>query len=244
MTASKSSNYSLELSDFEFESIAFEVRYSSAYLHWDRAGAIWSEVASKLPGLTIVNAEPSKTVFTLHRRYLFTIELERVICIEYFPNKKLDEFISTLKEFIEITVRHLEVTDYSRIGIRLIYFKEYPDQEAASGALLSTGLIRIPDGKHFGIEGKATHPEYGMRWESKTKGATVRIKAEGRKLDFDAPLNIKELSPVHILKYGLTVDIDYFTSATIGTGQFRAEDWVNQSVHFVKLGIGSFLGGK
>lgn len=241
MPNSKSFDRPLELSSFEFESIIFEARYSHAYLHWDRAGAIWTEANSKWPNLKMASVDPTKTAFTLPEGYLLTITLENMVCAAYHQDKDLDGYIDVLKDFVELTTRYLEISDFSRIGLRLTYFKEYPDQEAASKALLSTNLLRLPEGKQFGIDGNATHPEYAIRWESKNRGATVRIKAEGRKLDFEAPLNIKELKSVSILKNGLTVDVDYYTLATVSVGQFRAEDWVNNSQHLIKRGIGSFL---
>ena len=43
----------------------------------------------------------------------------------------------------------LQVEEYSRVGLRFTYFLRFPEKQTASAALLTTGLLRLPTGKHF-----------------------------------------------------------------------------------------------
>jgi len=238
-----SPNNPLDLSDFQLEQAVFEARYALAYLHWDRAGAIWTEARTKWPGLQLSQAEPAGTQFTLENRYALSVSLDKATAVDHRPDRVLKSFVELLEDFVELITRRLEITDYSRIGLRLIFMKQYPDQEAASFALLSTNILRIPEGPRFGIDSPPILPEYAVRWEGKATGTTVRMKAEGRKYGFDPPLDWKEVSPVHKEEYYLKFDIDYYTVASVAVGQFSAKDWIDQALHFIRRDSKAFLGG-
>jgi hypothetical protein len=64
-----------------------------------------------------------------------------------------------------------------------------------------------------------------------------------RKIDFDAPLGLGELTPVHLEQNLLALDVDYYTLAAIAIGQFKAPDWIQQAYRLIKRDIAQFLRG-
>ena len=235
----------LDLADFDIDKVTFEIRYDNAYLLWDRAGLIWSEAQHQWPSLTVQRAEPNNTIFLLDRRYELGVELKRTFVNAYRPAADLGNFIDILEKFVPLVNRALELSRYIRIGFRLFYVKPFADADGASAAVLSTGQLRTPAGRHFNIDGKPLYPECFLRWEGKTTAVRVHLAARSRKLDFEpTPEAAKILDPVHSDKHEVLLDIDYYTLANVTIGQFRVKDWLTQAFHIIKRDSGVFLGGE
>src|SRR5258705_13436179 len=82
----------LELSTFWLEKASFEIRFSSALLHWDRAGATWMDVSSKWPELKMAVGEPGRTVFHLNRDFQVALTLTNATVVGAAPDSSLAYF--------------------------------------------------------------------------------------------------------------------------------------------------------
>jgi hypothetical protein len=232
----------LALDDFVLEKVAFETRHRSAYLLWDKAGVIWTKAAKRWPKLDPKpsHIEPAKITFRFGTDLEASVEIGSALAIGHYPNLK--EFGEFTEEFVRLVTHELQVEDYSRVGLRFTYFLLFKTKESAAAALLNSGLLRLPAGKHFSIDGKVTFPKAAFRWEGESLGALVRLEAEGRKLDFDPPMGVKELPSVHEEKFGIVLDIDYYTIASTGVGQLHIGEWISQVSHLVRRDSKAFLG--
>ena len=233
----------MNIKDFQFERSVFEFRYSQSYLHWDRAGVLWHAALSKWPKLKRTRGEPNITSFMLENDYEISVMVDKTNIICYYPKSNLADFIEKAHYFLGSVTRQLEIEQFTRVGLRMFYFKSYPDEQSASADMLGAKLLNLPDGPHFGLDGSFTYPELAARWEGRAAGVTVRLRSEGRKIDFDPPHGIGELQSVHEEKFGLVCDLDYYTKGTVTTGQFRTQDWINQVLHLIRRDSHKFLGG-
>jgi hypothetical protein len=233
----------IDIADFELKNATFEVRFHECYLHWDRAGSIWTEAVTKWPKLEVIKGEPSTTAFRLEDSFQLSVHIDRANIIALKPQSTLRDLMEMSDIFIPIVVKRLEIRDFSRVALRLTYFKSYPDKASASSAFVTTQALRIPTGSHFGIEGTPLFPEYSLRLEGESRGATVRMKAVGRKLDFVPPAGAEGLTPLHEEKYGFEFDVDYFTIASVGIGQISFGDWIKQALHLIRRDSSHFLRG-
>jgi hypothetical protein len=75
----------MDINDFHLERAIFEYRYSPSYLHWDRAGALWTEAASKWPQLKNTRGEPNITTFKLDDAYEISVTSEKASVTGYEP---------------------------------------------------------------------------------------------------------------------------------------------------------------
>ena len=107
--------------------------------------------------------------------------------------------------------------------------------------MLDTKVLQLSEGPHFGLDGSFSLPEYAVRWEGRTAGVMVRIRTEGRRIDLIAPLGIRELKAVHEEKFGIVLDIDYFTKGQLTVGQFSAQNWLGNVLHVVRRDSRKFL---
>ena len=240
----------MELSDFELERIAFEFRYAPAYLHFDRAGALWTEATERWPNLKPERSEPTVTTFHLDNHHEFSVTIDKTHVVSHYPN--VEEFVQLCEPFTELVTRNLGVLYFSRIGLRHVYFRKFPSKEEASAAVLSTRMLSIPEGhatppsnerRHFGVELSSLYPEYALRADGQGTGFVLRLRSEVRKIDFDPPMNMRQINALHETKAGILFDIDYYTTAKVSIGQFRAQEWLNQAIHLVRRDSRQFLGG-
>jgi hypothetical protein len=171
-----------------------------------------------------------------------TLEPNRA-CIQLFDQDRLKEIPRLAAEFAKMVASVLELQEFTRVGLRLVYWKVFPEKEAAAEAMVNCGLLRIPEGKHFGVGGLLVHPEIAFRKEEGGKGFSVRIKAEGLEYKLELPYLwhqvAKSVSEVH---EQLSFDVDCYLQGSILLSQIAFEDWIVQTLHAVRRDSNSFLG--
>jgi hypothetical protein len=225
----------LNFADFTLERAVIELRYSQAYRLWDRSGIIWSEAQRLWPDLHLIDANPAKTHFRIADKLELAVELENARAVALQPKHgHLDEFSDLATLFFKIVLENLEPSSLLRVGMRFIYFMKFSDRDAASMAMTDLALLKIIDPATFGSENKVTLPEYAVRYEGKAKGFSVRIRAEGRRLDFEPPIEIEALHAVHQETFGIVFDIDHFTVAPMAVDQLSIAEWSRQASRLTK----------
>lgn|GEM_PF-1316387 len=232
----------MDLSTFKLLSATLEVRYEKAFRLWDYSGRLWAKVANMWPNLKIGTAQPNVSTFSLDERYQLSVALDKSHIGDTAPISSLKDFTEKTKDFVKVISQSLEIEYFTRVGFRTVFVKVFPDKQQAVDAMISTKLITIPDGVHFGIQGKVLLPKYGLRWEGESVGVTISIEVRDRKIDFDPPAAVEELTSIHHELHELVYDIDYFTLGIVSTGQLDVMEWLSQAYHLVKRDSKNFLG--
>lgn len=240
---STSSMDRLSISQFELEQATFEVRFQEAYLHWDRAGAVWSHAKRVRSDLELVDASPGRTVFRRGRHFELAVQLDRINVTAVEANEVWSDYLEMVDEFVLSTLRILEVNSLDRVGSRFIHFKKVTTKEAAAVDLQSTGLFQLPARPLFGVKNpKVLYPEIGVRFEGPSTGVTVKLKAEGRRLKLSLPLGAKKDLYEYSEEYeGIVFDIDCFTTVPIDIGKLGPSEWLERWRHVVRRDCDSFL---
>jgi len=229
----RSSVTPFDLSSFQLEQGVLEIRYPLALGLWDKSGALWRSVQGKWPDLRLAHAEPMKTQFQTGKNAL-KVEVELASVTAVNPERSLEEFAAMTKEFFAMTTQHLQLSLFKRVGLRLIYFKEFNDKKEASAAFFALRLLNVPDGKKFEIDDQPIDPQYILRWESDKKGVLVQCRVETRKTEFDPPAALESLiKPVHQEKSGIVFDVDYYTVSPVEPGQIDMSQWVKHALHVI-----------
>lgn len=233
----------LDLNTFTFERAIFEVRYPPALLLWDRSGQLWSEARERWQGLEAIGAQPDKTVFKLEPDREFTVEIGAARIIRHWPKLPLKDFTENASSFFDIVTQQLEISTLSRVGLRLIFFREFPDRETAGAAVLETGLLNPPGGRCFGGEGKPISADCSFVWETKAVGIRAVVAYQRREYKLERPLGLAEIEPKEIVQNGVVFDIDFYTTGIITIGQLGVDEWIQQHVRALKRDAGAFLAG-
>ena len=233
----------LDLGKFKLKKVILELRYANAYLLWDRAGEIWSRAEMKWPGLNLKKAEPGATIFAYENRFELGINLDKTFIVGHDPKPDLEQFSDYTGIFSDIAKDSLGLSEYNRLGLRVFYERKYDGKNSASQALFGSVDLPQPSGKHFNVSGKVVQPEFALRWEGQAIGVRASLAVQSRKIDFDAPLGVDEFSSIHAEVDLLVLDVDYYTLARIGVGQFQAKEWIQQAHHLIKRDIDTFLIG-
>lgn len=232
-----------DLSQFTLRQAVFEIRYKEAYLLWDRAGQLWEAANNKWPNLKWVDIKPAKQLFKLNDTYELNVELSKAHLSDTKPSSSLKNFIEHSESFLNLATQTLNISEFTRLGFRLIYIRDYPDKISAANSMLDTKMIKTPEGKHFNISGKVLLPMYSLRWESETKGVRVTLQVQDKKIEFEAPIGLKEVPSINLEKYELIYDIDYYTLAPIVKGQLKIKEWLSEAYQLIKRDSKVFMGG-
>src|SRR2546423_7976851 len=158
VAASSTSDYNkkaalpLDLHDFRLDQLIFEARMTiPALLIWDRAGELWQAFMLSYPNTELIHAEPAKTQFVVDKKYDVAIEMQRIIVLGYFPPNPDETFTKIVNEIINLAIKNLGIEVFTRIGVRAIFFKEFPNEKEAQQALLTAKLVSTTKRQHFGI---------------------------------------------------------------------------------------------
>jgi len=235
-------NASLDLSRFKLNHATIEIRFNNAYILWDRAGLIWSKASSKWANLKMGKAEPMVTTFIIDDRYEMSVKLDKAHFIDLKPSSSLKEFMANAELFVTLVAGTLDITEFTRLGFRLIYRKKCDDKVKAADALISTKRINVPRGKHFNIEGKVLMPSCSLRWEGESTGVRVVLSAQDKRIDLDVTPGVEEIDPVHIEQSEVVYDIDYYTLKNTTIGQLNVKEWISQAYHLIKRDSDVFMG--
>jgi hypothetical protein len=233
----------MDISYFDLHSVNFEVRFDRAYLLWDRAGAIWQNIHKAYPNIKPREVNPGKVTMTIDQRFQLTTEMDKLIVNVFLPPNNVDDYVKLCEYFISMSIEILQVTLFSRIGLRSIYRRDFKNREEASAALISTKMMKIPEGMHFGIEGLPMLPRYSMRWEGDKRGVQVNFQAQERKILVEPVMGEPTVEGVDKDLFELIYDIDYFTIGTVEVGQFRASDWITNAMRVIRRDSKVFLEG-
>jgi len=234
---------SIDFSNLKLTSATIEIRYDNAYILWDRSGMIWSKASQAWLGLKTTQAEPNVSRFIINDRFDVMVSLDRSHLIDTKPTSSLKEFIEYAPIFLNLVMDSLEINKIERIGFRLIFKKYFKDKDMAANAIVSSKMMNVPTGKYFNIQGKVLSPVYSLVWEGESTAAKVTLKAADTKIDFNVPSGLEdEIPPVHLTKYEVLYDIDYYTINAVSRGQFNVKDWIEQAYHLIKRDSKNFIG--
>lgn len=231
---------SLDLSSFKKKSVTFEFRYEPAYLLWDRAGAVWSNLKQYWADLQVIDAKPNLTSFRAGEEFALEIGIDKAHITSF--GLKHSDITEPFEQFLYIVRKTLELKTYSRLGYRVIYEKKFRNKEDSTQQFKDMGIVNFPQGQLFNIAGNIYNPELSYRWEDEIIGLRVLIKSVVQNVKFDAPPEIEELKTIDIENNLLVIDFDYYTKAATTPGQIKLSDWIKQIVHYINRDSKYFLG--
>jgi uncharacterized protein (TIGR04255 family) len=231
----------LNIDDFAPFSVTCELRFKNAYLIFDRTGKILEDLREHFTELEISSASPQQTGFTAQEG---TFGLEIGAC--RFTSSKLDgtgeAFAKQGKLFFDTVVEQLNVTVFTRIGLRYIARKEFKSEEEAKVSLASLALANLGPTKRFNISENPI--EAVFRWEDKDLGVLFRLKAETTTVKLSVPPELRaSVPPLDKKIIGITLDVDYYTVAPVDREQWEPDAWVRQKLRMIKKEADGILAG-
>lgn len=233
----------LKLSDLTLESISFEARYDDGFLFWDKSGHVWDEMKRKLDKLQIRKAEPATTLFTMPNGYQLVAGLDRCYVQVTASDISMPEFVENSDLLLSCVCKHLALRKFSRLGARFIYAKRFESKKDSTGAVLSLNAMKIPVGKHFGIQGNVVGPEYRVRWETEKVGLYIQITDQTQTVNFEPPALIEEIKAIKEDRFRMVYDVDYYTKSVVLLDQLNVKEWINNIHHLIKRDSDVFFQG-
>jgi hypothetical protein len=230
----------LSIDDFKSTLAICEVRYEEAYLLYDRTGKIGDTLRKDFSDFKVVNAAPHQTTFKC-KEGSFVLELKSCRFATKMAGGKLDSFGRNCKLFFDCVTANLETKVFTRIGLRVMFRKDFKAVEDAKKELNSLSLTTVDSIARFGV---AEPPvEVLLRWEDAQIGTTLRLKAETSKFDVELPAEIEPETPeIHKSFHGLNLDVDFYTVAPVEVSQWDASSWISHSIRTIRRDTDQIFG--
>lgn len=232
---------SLHISQFKLKKVAYEVRYRDAFLLFDRTGILLEDARKKWPTIKLESAEPKISAFKIDYRYSLQIKIDSAAIIAYNPKPSLEEFIEDAKSFETLVRKTLEIVEYTRVGFKPTYHKEYKNKESATEDIVSSLGLKNISGKHFNIEGILSNITYEHRWEDDLFGLASQLWSEERTWDFNPPLEAEGLKPEKTTQTSIKYSPDYYTRKSISVNKLDTRIWIENAFHMIKRDSKVFL---
>ena len=232
----------MEIADFEPHRFSYEVRYPPAYALWDKAGAMTQELQRQFPTLEVVEGTPAKITLIVKPNIELVVELGKAFTVMHGPTRSGEDLVISAKAITSCAIDVLGVSNFDRVGTRLIYRKEFPTIEQAAARLISFKMLNVPETRVFSQQGALKDTEYRYRWESEATGVMLRFAAVTEKVDFNPQLSLADrVAPVSSTRHLLIADIDYFTVTTVLKEQLKVDDWIKNAIHLTNRDTKVFL---
>ncbi len=227
--------------DFKTIQATYELRYDDAYLIYDRTGRIAQALRRSFTNLRAISAAPVQTLFQADEGGI-ALELGQCRFSRVRPERNLEEFSQYCKRYFDAVFDFLEINMFTRIGLRVIFRKEFSNVEDAKALLTSLKLTTLEKTRRFGA---AEHPEeILLRWQSEQIGAMVRLRATTGIVNFVLPPELEEQkAEIHKVVHALLVDVDYYTVAPVERAQWDACAWIPPAARTIHVGLDSILAG-
>jgi hypothetical protein len=229
----------LTTSDFTLRQATCELKYPDAFLIFDRTGNIYHYLRKKFRNVKNVSASPFQTQMTAEEGTI-AVESQALRLTDNEADSKLERFAANFKVLFDIAVENLELSVFTRVGLRVIFARNYDNSDQSKAAINALQLLRIGTDKRFGISPEIT--ELLVRWEDKELGAFVRVKSESGSIDatFPPELGISERA-IHKEFHHLIIDVDYYTVSLVEQGQWDPATWIPQSARIIRKEVDRIL---
>jgi hypothetical protein len=229
----------LTISDFTLRQATCELKYPDAFLVFDRTGIIYHHLTKRFKNVKNVSASPFQTHMTAEEGTI-AVEGQALRLTDNEADSKLERFAANFKVLFDSAVENLELSVFTRVGLRLIFVKKYDNADQPKAEINALQLLKIGSDKRFGIGPEIT--ELHFRWENKELGASVRLRAESGSVDAKLPpeLGLAEKA-IHKEFHHLIIDVDYYTVALVEREQWDPITWITQSARIVRKEIDRIL---
>jgi hypothetical protein len=230
----------LSIADFKTTFSVCELRYENAYLIYDRTGVVCHEARGFFTNGKVVTAAPTQTIFQADEGS-FSLEVSQCRFSTNRPDASLEKFAGHCKAFFDSVTIHLDIRVFTRVGLRILFRKDFKDLDEAKASLNGLKLVNLPAEERFGAS--LEPEEIFCRWEGKQVGAMLRLKAETGKIDIILPPELEaEKSEIHKSFNGLVLDVDYYTVAPVERSQLDTSAWILRSIRTIKKNIDTIFG--
>jgi hypothetical protein len=153
---------SVELSQLTVNRAVLELRFEHAVLLWDRTGSIFTEIRKLHAAIDFKNTQPNEQTTRLTPNLEFQMAVDRAFIVSARPSSDLSELKKACGDIFPIVIKGLEIVDLTRIGLRILSQKDFPNKADCAHFILE----RMPNlrrtGKHFGMEASVTDPEIAL----------------------------------------------------------------------------------
>jgi hypothetical protein len=214
------------LEDLPLETYTFELRFDHAFLLWDKAGLVWSEMIAFNHSLKLQGVQPNVQTFETDSLRL-SLDLQ-ALRVSARGEDAIEEVTGTAEKLLAVASETINLDSFKRAGFRTIRTKEF---DSAAEALEFGGFTQDDNKGVLGEKSRKVGFFNSVRYETDKNGLLSTLKVEEREVGFTAPWESRtriKLDPT-VKLWILQADADYYTIGNIARESFDVETWIRQA---------------
>lgn len=216
------------LNDFKIQMFTVELRYSPAFLIWDKSGELWTNVRKHFPALEPQGIQPQQVVFNAENRWHMEVNWDKARLTDFTPPAEFDEKLEKVEGFFSSIIDSLEITSFSRIGIRVDYAKAFSTRSEVFDYIRKVTLKKDLPPKIFDVTPTVIKSVYHLSIEDEDLGCTFILEPVSRTIDAPISPEYQALKPQKVEENFVRLTLDHYTTRNVLTDQFRLKDFVNR----------------
>jgi hypothetical protein len=216
------------LDALSIQQCVFELRYSNAYLLWDRVGSIWTAMVATNPNLKPTLIQPTQQVFEADTLQIHVDSASmRVVSRDA---EGIDIVTKNSSRLYKIVCENAKLDRFTRAGFRLVQSKVFDAPAKAMNFLTSL----ISDQQNISVLGEESRKVgfvRGSRFETDKAGLLTSLRVEDREFNFAVPWDNRPQFQAKLAwkEWLVVADADYYTIGAIERESFDVETWVRQA---------------
>jgi len=202
----------LSFSDFRPKTQTVEIRYPENFLMWDRSGEIANESKLRDDDLKLDHAEPRLVRLMKPTGQVLQWEMTTMTATNHRPNSfKEKDFFPFASDALDRTTKSLELSVLNRVGFRAVYSCQVESSDEAGKKLKEAGLVNVPSGQIFNVEGVSMCPSFALRCDGEHFGFNLKIHFESLTYSYAPPLEWEEETVSTKIRNQILFDLDWYT---------------------------------
>lgn len=235
------------LDNLKLRSLAFQVNYPLAYEIWDSSGEIARKLLKIWPELKVEVGEPNRQ-YMAGDGVTVRSEMENAVAIFNAENIKkttADARSHQLRDAFEIWRTSLNLTELTRVSMRVQYHKDYSSAREVSAAISQLNCCKFPATKVFDqpLDGERNSVDTTIRWEDDKSFTVLRIHSEAGIYKRTANPEFPGDEDIEQKRFRLVVDFDRGFLSPIDAKTLRVEEWIKGYFHVLRRDLDKVLLG-
>lgn len=223
------------------ERIILEARYENGFLYWDNSGKTVSEIIAACPKLVIRDINISNTQLEwLEENIVANFSSLKADIVQEYPST-LETFKSVAHQLLVAIRERLEITSFTRVGVRYIYLLPTRTSEEADKITTLLPVLTVPGEALKPFGGHLKQTQLFLRIEDQDRGYAITSASVSRNVTARIPRPFSlDTSKFH--RYGVTLDVDCYTNKIVESTAFVPNEFIRATQRTLEDNLFKLLG--
>jgi hypothetical protein len=222
------------LDAFKVHSLIFQIRYKEAFLLWDQAGKIASEMKQIWDELKVQNGTPNQQDLACRGCQVSTGLTQSTVVLRG-DNVLLSGSLEKLFAAFKVWRSNLGLVELARISARIVFIKSFDNMDEVKEYMVNLAVVEWPTQKVFDqpVDSSKNVPDVMFRFEDEKSFTFVRIRAEERRIEVKLDPDVME-DDVEKNTFRVLIDFDRGNLGSVPSEKIKLDEWFKGYMHVMR----------